>query len=729
MNEKIAQGQEMILANNSIETVISTIMEHALFTRPQKQVYYRPYQACKGVGFTRTLSSQLVNLAEIYPDAQVGDGVFADFHIVCEADETIYLNVSPNVKVWYNTECIYDGIDGGINSGEALPGKEDGRVHLPICVKKDAVNAARILCVKEADRDFSYEFLISVKRYPFMWANDYLFWARSVLPIAERAGEDGVALSGLMKKDTYEQDNIGTAELSYQWPPALSKEEAFDFKALCGEGDVCYVYTEAVCDHELAYTGTVERIWVNGEACCCDQNGAAQCCGEALENEAVCSCKCGASEGSISVKAGDKLLFRCKNTDAAWGLSLDTANLALPFLKSARGVGDKAIFAGPFYGTQCHAPEYDWDFSKVFMNGKGEQLYWSFCDGSELRIYLDSVFFGQWFYALMVGFYGIRDAAILLGDTKRQRLFNENMSMLAKYFDYVEYDIKKHVMSAFMPRLYEMDVLDNIGTMGMNLVDAYLDSNDRALLPIIERIRYQAEETIPRFEDGTYYRLDTMWADDLYMSCPFLVRMGRLTGDKTWFEKAAKQLAGFKKRLYMEDEHLFSHIFFPHTGLANRVPWGRGNGWVMWTLSEFLMHAEGHIDVSAEKQMFYDMAHALKGLQSESGLWRQVLNRDDEGSYIETSCTGMFLLAFTRGVKYGWLEKDFLDCMAKAWKGILTHSVDAEGNVYGVCMGSGCAMEAEYYFTIPTIINDDHGTGVILAAGAEYGALLRDLAE
>ena len=44
-------------------------------------------------------------------------------------------------------------------------------------------------------------------------------------------------------------------------------------------------------------------------------------------------------------------------------------------------------------------------------------------------------------------------------------------------------------------------------------------------------------------------------------------------------------------------------------------------------------------------------------------------------------------------------------------------------------MGSGCAMAAEYYYTIPTIKNDDHGTGVILAAGAEYGALKKDLEE
>ena len=212
------------------------------------------------------------------------------------------------------------------------------------------------------------------------------------------------------------------------------------------------------------------------------------------------------------------------------------------------------------------------------------------------------------------------------------------------------------------------------------------------------------------------------------MSCPFLVRMGRLTGEKCWCEKAAKQIQGFKERLYMEDDGLFSHIYFPKEGKANRVPWGRGNGWVMWTLTELLMHGQEKADLIAEKELFYKMAHGIRKLQDESGLWHQVLNRTDEGSYLETSCTGMFLLAFTRGVKYGWLESDFLESMEKAWKGLLTNSIDVQGNVYGVCMGSGCAMEAEYYFAIPTIINDDHGTGVILAAAAEYCALLKELA-
>ena len=55
---------------------------------------------------------------------------------------------------------------------------------------------------------------------------------------------------------------------------------------------------------------------------------------------------------------------------------------------------------------------------------------------------------------------------------------------------------------------------------------------------------------------------------------------------------------------------------------------------------------------------------------------------------------------------------------------MLKNSIDSEGNIYGVCMGSECSMDKRYYFAIPTIKNDDHGTGVILTAAAEYKNLM-----
>lgn len=741
MNEKLEKGQEMLLAGFDQRKVISVILGRALETRPKEEVSFRPFLACKYVGYTRTLSSQKVRLGDRYPEAEPGDGAFVDFQIRCHRDEVIYLNVSAGVKVWYEGECIYDGIGGTADTGEKLQKNVGGgdKIHLPIMVKQNGDNFVRIFCVKKENMEFSFEFLLSVKRYPFMWANDYLFWARAVLPVPERGGEEGAAISRLYRASELEVLNSGTFALgkgqniAYQWPPALFVDESFDFEALCGEGDICYVYTEAACDHTLSFLGNVECVYLNNKKTWVSENGYSSRYLSLLKDRFLLRSQSLSGNrttegctGRLEVKKGDRLLFRCRRNKIGWKFSLDTAGLCLPFLSSKRKTGSRVIYIGPFYGAQCHGPEYEWDFSRVFVNQKGQRLYWKFCDGSELRIYLDSIFFGQWFYALMVGFYGIRNAARFLEDELYQGLFVDNMCFMARYFDYVKYDIEKHVMPAFMPRLYEMNVLDNIGTMGMNLIDAYLDSSDKSLLPVIECIRQQAEKAIPRLEDGTYYRLDTMWADDLFMSCPFLVRMGRLTGDPVWYEKAKAQIQGFRRRLYMEEEHLFSHIYFPGKGVANRVPWGRGNGWVMWTLSELLVYGEGKVNLTAEKELFCQMAASIRALQGESGLWRQVLNRTEEGSYLETSCTGMFLLSFTRGVRYGWLGEDFLECMEKAWKGLLTYSVDREGNVYGVCMGSGCQMEAEYYFTIPTILNDDHGTGVILAAGSEYCALLEE---
>ena len=690
MNEKVPKGQEMAGSQKDIRKIIETIMDNTLKTRPQCEPYYLPYKKVRGIGHQKALGSLEVDLNQFFPDAADGDVAFVDFNITTGVDYDIYLNLRGNVKAYFEGKHVFTCF-------EDTPDREIPFIFdlflVPVSVKAGRENRVRLKCVKHGN-DFGAKINITVRRYPSMWANDYLYAARATSPVAEYHMEDGAAVTELVHtgKKGLEALNADTAPGEGYVFPAPSTQKSFNFNSLCGEGDVCYVYTEAAETHTVSWTGTVDAVWVNGQ-----------------KREA----------GPVAANAGDKLLFRCVRQDEDWSFAVEDEKLVLPFLKSNRVCGDKAVFVGPFFGKMVHAPEFEWDFSKVFMNTKGEKLYWRFCDGSQLRIYLDSVFYGQWFYALMVGFYGIRRAAQTLGDEARQHLFCENMSFIAKYFDYIQYEIAANKMPPFMPRTEEIDVLDNIGTMGMNFVDAYLDSNDENILPLIELLSRQADNAVPRMEDGTYYRVETMWADDLYMSCPFLVRMGKLTGKSEWYEKAIKQVKGFAERLYIEDENLFSHIYFPPTGLANKVPWGRGDGWVMWTLTEILLHAEDKVDTSWILELFQKMADALKRLQSPGGLWRQVLNREEEASYPETSCTAMFLLAFARGVKNGWLDGSYLPAIRSAWNGLMNSSVDREGNVYGVCMGSGCAMEAEYYFDIPTIKNDDHGTGVVLAAASE----------
>ena len=98
-------------------------------------------------------------------------------------------------------------------------------------------------------------------------------------------------------------------------------------------------------------------------------------------------------------------------------------------------------------------------------------------------------------------------------------------------------------------------------------------------------------------------------------------------------------------------------------------------------------------------------------------MWHQVLDRPD--TYLETSCTAMFVLGLKRGVNRGWLEEPYGTAAQRGWEALLKHALDREGNVHGVWLGSGCAEDSSYYDSIPTHKNDDHGTGIILMAAVE----------
>lgn len=89
----------------------------------------------------------------------------------------------------------------------------------------------------------------------------------------------------------------------------------------------------------------------------------------------------------------------------------------------------------------------------------------------------------------------------------------------------------------------------------------------------------------------------------------------------------------------------------------------------------------------------------------------------------------MFITALARGVTEGWLSEIYSVAVTEAWEALTEQCVDADGNVYGVCMGSGCHKETEYYEKLGTIVNDDHGIGVVLGAGAAVMAMKKKAAK
>ena len=109
-------------------------------------------------------------------------------------------------------------------------------------------------------------------------------------------------------------------------------------------------------------------------------------------------------------------------------------------------------------------------------------------------------------------------------------------------------------------------------------------------------------------------------------------------------------------------------------------------------------------------------------LQDASGLWHQIL--DEPVTYLESSATAMFICAFSRGLRNGWYDVAVLDevrsAVERAWKGLCEQAIDRDGNLYGVCRGSGFSFSRAYYRTLMWNFNDTHGIGIVMLAGVEY---------
>ena len=55
----------------------------------------------------------------------------------------------------------------------------------------------------------------------------------------------------------------------------------------------------------------------------------------------------------------------------------------------------------------------------------------------------------------------------------------------------------------------------------------------------------------------------------------------------------------------------------------------------------------------------------------------------------------------------------------RAWQGLTEQAIDAQGNLYGVCRGSGFSFSRAYYRSLSWNFNDTHGIGIVMLAGTE----------
>ncbi len=270
-------------------------------------------------------------------------------------------------------------------------------------------------------------------------------------------------------------------------------------------------------------------------------------------------------------------------------------------------------------------------------------------------------------------------------------------------------------------RIFRMNMLDDCGAIGAALVDAYRQKHDERYLRMIRKIANYITNVQLRLEDGTLSRPDprymTLWADDLYMSVPFLARMGTLTGETRYYDDAARQVTGFLSRLTDPETGLLKHAWFSDSKTVSVASWGRANGWAIMAQTELLRHLPSNYPMrDSLEQLFRRHLMALCRFQDGAGLWHQVLDHPD--SYLETSCTAMFCYGLAFAVNTGMIETSYRDTAHKAWKGIASR-VREDGQIEGICRGTEVGFDLKFYYDRPAPLNDTRGIGAVLLAGAE----------
>ena len=207
------------------------------------------------------------------------------------------------------------------------------------------------------------------------------------------------------------------------------------------------------------------------------------------------------------------------------------------------------------------------------------------------------------------------------------------------------------------------------------------------------------------------------WSDSLFMDVPILAKAGALTGDRRFFDMAARHVA-FMQQIVLRPDGLYRHQ------ASAEAAWGRGNAFpalgLALTLSDFPADHPAYPRLLASFRQHMAM---LSRFQDENGMWRNVIDRP--GAYSEYSATAMIAAAMVRGIRSGWLDRaTYQPLVDNAWRAILLRT-SVDGRLVDVCESTGTrGMNDNDYLRRTAILGrDDRGGGMAMFFATEMAGL------
>jgi unsaturated rhamnogalacturonyl hydrolase len=319
------------------------------------------------------------------------------------------------------------------------------------------------------------------------------------------------------------------------------------------------------------------------------------------------------------------------------------------------------------------------------------------------------------------------------------------------YFNYIQKSVDTLLgPDGSIPTLKpEEHQLDNI-LLGRQLLLLYRVTRSQRYLIAAKFLSDQLAQQ-PREPSGGYWHKqrypNQMWLDGLYMAEPFRAEYASISHRPEDFADITHQFVLMEQHsrdpktglLYHGwDESKQERWANKQTGNSSEF-WARGMGWYMMalvdTLDYFPAGDPGRAQLLAILQR---SAVAVARYQdAKTGLWFDVLNKPNEkGNYLESSAACMFVYAFAKGVRMGYLPQAFSPNAERGYKGILSHFVTAGPDITpgptsdGVSLsstvkGSGLGGDPyrdgtfAYYIGEKVATNDPKGIGAFLLASSE----------
>ncbi len=338
-----------------------------------------------------------------------------------------------------------------------------------------------------------------------------------------------------------------------------------------------------------------------------------------------------------------------------------------------------------------------------------------------------------WSYPTGVTLLAMQRVYDITGDDRIMKFVNDNNRISADMYAYLRWQKMQFgtvYKTAGFEKLWRLDMLDDCGAMGAAILESklrhHVEFSDH-VNQLVEIMGNYVTNVQFRLKDGTFWRPNspdglTIWADDLYMSLPFLIRWAEYKKNASFLDDAAQQIINYAS--YLQDtDGVWFHGYFVDKKSPTCCKWGRANGWVAVAIAEVLsVLPKEHPKYSKVMEVCKKQIDGLRRYQSASGLWHQVIDHPELTWGTETSSSAQFTYALARGINKGWLDTSYSTVVQKALKG-LKQEINKVGGINRVSRSTSIGLDLDYYNTRPTQDDDHHGNGLMLLALAEIHAM------